>query len=134
MDISGTQNCDNPELKQKLARLCKTTTVKTRSVVMLEEILKKYPELVAEGVPTVKQRLEICNEAVTEMTIEAFQVCIKNWGGSLSDITHLIYVSSSEARLPGCDLYLARGLGLTLILNESCSISPAAREVWLANV
>ncbi|XP_061343712.1 type III polyketide synthase B [Gastrolobium bilobum] len=106
-------NCDNPELKQKLTRLCKTTTVKTRYVVMSEEILKKYPELAVEGLPTVKQRLEICNKAVTQMAIEASQVCIKNWGGSLSDITHLVYVSSSEARLPGGDLYLARGLGLS---------------------
>ncbi|KAG2398066.1 Type III polyketide synthase [Vigna angularis] len=106
-------NCDNPELKQKLTRLCKTTTVKTRYVVMSEEILMKYPELVSEGIPTVKQRLEICNEAVTEMAIEASQACMKNWGGSLSDITHLVYVSSSEARLPGGDLYLAKGLGLS---------------------
>ncbi|KAG4985003.1 hypothetical protein JHK86_032694 [Glycine max] len=90
-----------------------TTTVKTRYVVMSEEILKKYPELAAEGIPTVKQRLEICNEAVTEMAIEASQTCIKNWGGSLSDVTHLVYVSSSEARLPGGDLYLAKGLGLS---------------------
>ncbi|KAJ1404059.1 Thiolase-like [Sesbania bispinosa] len=106
-------NCDNPELKQKLARLCKTTTVKTRYVVMSEEILKKYPELAVEGIPTVKQRLEICNKAVTQMAIEASQVCIKNWGRSLSDITHIVYVSSSEARLPGGDLYLAKGLGLS---------------------
>lgn len=80
---------------------------------MSEEILKKYPELALEGLPTVKQRLEICNKAVTQMAIEASKVCIKNWGGSLSDITHLVYVSSSEARLPGGDLYLARGLGLS---------------------
>ncbi|KAJ7978568.1 putative Chalcone synthase [Quillaja saponaria] len=105
-------NCDNPELKQKLARLCKTTTVKTRYVVMSEEILKKNPELAVEGLPTLKQRLDICNSAVTEMAIEASQVCIKNWGRPASDITHLVYVSSSEARLPGGDIYLAKGLGL----------------------
>lgn len=79
---------------------------------MSEEILQKYPELAAEGLPTVKQRLDICNDAVTQMAIEASQICIKNWGRSMSDITHLVYVSSSEARLPGGDLYLARGLGL----------------------
>ncbi|KAF2282636.1 hypothetical protein P3X46_000890 [Hevea brasiliensis] len=105
-------NCDDPDLKQKLARLCKTTTVKTRYVVMSEEILKKYPELAIEGLPTVKQRLDICNNAVTQMAIEASQICIKNWGRPMSEITHLVYVSSSEARLPGGDLYLARGLGL----------------------
>ncbi|KAF5751049.1 Chalcone and stilbene synthase family protein [Tripterygium wilfordii] len=106
-------NCDDPELKEKLTRLCKTTTVKTRYVVMSEEILKKYPELAVEGLPTVKQRLDICNNAVTQMAIEASQACIKNWGRSLSDITHIVYVSSSEVRLPGGDLYLARGLGIS---------------------
>lgn len=105
-------NCDDLELKQKLTRLCKTTTVKTRYVVMSDEIITKYPELAIEGLPTVKQRLDICNDAVTEMAIEASQACIKKWGRSISDITHLVYVSSSEARLPGGDLYLARGLGL----------------------
>lgn len=87
--------------------------MKTRYVVMSEEILKKYPELTVEGLPTVKQRLDICNPAVTQMAIEASQACIKNWGRPISDITHLVYVSSSEARLPGGDLYLARGLGLS---------------------
>ncbi|CAK9142893.1 unnamed protein product [Ilex paraguariensis] len=79
---------------------------------MSEEILKKYPELAIEGHPTVTQRLDICNKAVTQMAIEASQSCIKQWGRSTSDITHLVYVSSSEARLPGGDLYLAKGLGL----------------------
>ncbi|XP_043708626.1 type III polyketide synthase B [Telopea speciosissima] len=106
-------NCDDPELKEKLARLCRTTTVKTRYVVMSEEILKKYPELILEGLPTVQQRLDISNKAVTQMAIEASEACIKNWGRPSSDITHLIYVSSSEARLPGGDLYLAKGLGLS---------------------
>ncbi|CAN1783313.1 Type III polyketide synthase B [Linum perenne] len=106
-------NCDDPELKEKLTRLCKTTTVKTRYVVMSDEILKQYPELALEGQATVKQRLDICNDAVTRMAIEASEVCIKNWGKTVSDITHLVYVSSSEARLPGGDLYLAKGLGLS---------------------
>ncbi|KAI7739942.1 hypothetical protein M8C21_029344 [Ambrosia artemisiifolia] len=106
-------NCDDPELKQKLTRLCKTTTVKTRYVVMSQEILKKYPELALEGLPTVKQRLDICNKAVTQMAIEASESCIKKWGRPISDITHLVYVSSSEARLPGGDIYLAKGIGLS---------------------
>ncbi|KAM7256472.1 hypothetical protein ACFE04_012213 [Oxalis oulophora] len=106
-------NCDNLELKEKLTRLCKTTTVKTRYVVMSDEILSKYPELALEGLPTVTQRLDICNDAVTQMAIEASQACVKSWGKPVSEITHVVYVSSSEARLPGGDLYLARGLGLS---------------------
>ncbi|KAJ4785550.1 Chalcone synthase [Rhynchospora pubera] len=105
-------NCTDHELKQKLTRLCKTTTVKTRYVVMSEEILKNYPELATEGLPTVKQRLDISNKAVTQMAIDASLSCVKVWGRPLSSITHLVYVSSSEARFPGGDLHLARGLGL----------------------
>ncbi|XP_047939938.1 type III polyketide synthase B-like [Salvia hispanica] len=105
-------NRHDPDLKQKLVRLCKTTSVKTRYVVMSEEILAQYPELAMEGVPTVTQRLDICNSAVTEMAIAASKSCIEKWGGAASDITHLVYVSSSEARLPGGDLFLAKGLGL----------------------
>ncbi|XP_057456720.1 type III polyketide synthase B [Lotus japonicus] len=102
---------------------------------MSEEILKKYPELAVEGTPTVKQRLEICNKAVTEMAIEASQVCIKSWGRALSDITHVVYVSSSEARLPGGDLYLAKGLGLnpdtkrTMLYFAGCSGGVAGLRV-----
>ncbi|CAN6165920.1 unnamed protein product [Urochloa humidicola] len=115
-------NCDDPELKEKLSRLCKTTTVKTRYVVMSDEILKAYPELAQEGLPTMKQRLDISNAAVTQMAAEASLSCIRAWGGDLSSITHLVYVSSSEARFPGGDLHLARTLGL----------SPDVRRVMLA--
>ncbi|KAL6611372.1 hypothetical protein ACP70R_039300 [Stipagrostis hirtigluma subsp. patula] len=115
-------NCDDPELKEKLTRLCKTTTVKTRYVVMSEEILRNYPELAQEGLPTMKQRLDISNKAVTQMATEASLACLRSWGGALSAVTHLVYVSSSEARFPGGDLHLARALGL----------SPDVRRVMLA--
>ncbi|PUZ69356.1 hypothetical protein GQ55_2G101500 [Panicum hallii var. hallii] len=115
-------NCDDPELKEKLTRLCKTTTVKTRYVVMSEEILRSYPELAQEGLPTMKQRLDISNKAVTQMATEASLACVRSWGGALSSVTHLVYVSSSEARFPGGDLHLARALGL----------SPDVRRVMLA--
>ncbi|XP_068646639.1 type III polyketide synthase B-like [Aristolochia californica] len=102
---------------------------------MSEEILKKYPELATEGQPTIQQRLEISNQAVTEMAVEASQACIKKWGRPISDITHLVYVSSSEARFPGGDLYLAKGLGLhpetqrVLLYFMGCSGGVAALRV-----
>lgn len=79
---------------------------------MSKEILDKYPELATEGTPTIKQRLEIANPAVVEMAKEASIACIKEWGRPAEDITHIVYVSSSEIRLPGGDLYLASQLGL----------------------
>ncbi|CAE6144832.1 unnamed protein product [Arabidopsis arenosa] len=104
--------CDDLSIKDKLQHLCKSTTVKTRYTVMSRETLQKYPELATEGSPTIKQRLEIANEAVVQMAYEASLVCIKEWGRTVEDITHLVYVSSSEFRLPGGDLYLSTQLGL----------------------
>lgn len=79
---------------------------------MSKEILDKYPELATEGSPTIKQRLDIANPAVVEMALEASLACIKEWGRPADNITHIVYVSSSEIRLPGGDLYLASKLGL----------------------
>ncbi|KAF9617515.1 hypothetical protein IFM89_036719 [Coptis chinensis] len=104
--------CEDPAMKEKLERLCKNTTVKTRYTVMSKEILEKYPELVTEGSPTIRQRLEIANQAVVEMALDASLSCIKEWGRPVGEITHLVYVSSSEIRLPGGDLYLSSQLGL----------------------
>ncbi|KAJ1430883.1 Thiolase-like [Sesbania bispinosa] len=104
--------CEDAYIKEKLERLCKNTTVKTRYTVMSKEILDKYPELATEGSPTIKQKLEIANPAVVEMATKASLACIKEWGRPVEDITHIVYVSSSEIRLPGGDLYLANELGL----------------------
>lgn len=79
---------------------------------MSREILNNYPELATEGTPTIKQKLEIANPAVVEMALEASIACIKEWGRPAQDITHIVYVSSSEIRLPGGDLYLSTELGL----------------------
>ncbi|XP_073128285.1 type III polyketide synthase A-like [Henckelia pumila] len=111
-------NCHDLAIKEKLERLCKTTTVKTRYTVMSKEILDKYPELATEGSPTIKQRLDIANPAVVEMAAEASLACIKQWNRPVSHITHLVYVSSSEIRLPGGDLHLAAELGLKNDVNR----------------
>ncbi|KAL4567201.1 hypothetical protein LXL04_022777 [Taraxacum kok-saghyz] len=111
-------NCMDPAMKEKLERLCKTTTVRTRYTVMSKEILDKYPELATEGTATISQRLSIANQAVTEMAKDASLACIKQWGRSTEDITHVVYVSSSEIRLPGGDLYLASELGLRNDVNR----------------
>ncbi|KAJ8565500.1 hypothetical protein K7X08_008076 [Anisodus acutangulus] len=111
-------NCQDPAIKEKLERLCKTTTVKTRYTLMSKEILEKYPELATEGTPTIRQRLEIANPAVVEMAKQASQACIKEWGRSTDEITHIVYVSSSEIGLPGGDLHLATELGLRNDVNR----------------
>lgn len=85
---------------------------------MSKEILDKYPELAIEGTPTIRQKLEIANPAVVEMATRASKACIKEWGRPVEEITHMVYVSSSEIRLPGGDLYLANELGLKSDVNR----------------
>lgn len=80
--------------------------------------MEKYPELATEGSPTIAQRLEVANPAVIEMAKKACLACIKDWGRPVEEITHVVYVSSSEIRLPGGDLYLATELGLKTDVNR----------------
>ncbi|CAA6663285.1 unnamed protein product [Spirodela intermedia] len=105
-------NCHDAAMREKLERLCKNTTVKTRYTVMSKEILERFPELAAEGTPTIRQRLSVANEAVLDMAAEACEACLKEWRRPAAEITHLVYVSSSELRLPGGDLHLSHRLGL----------------------
>ncbi|XP_078448330.1 chalcone and stilbene synthase family protein [Wolffia australiana] len=114
-------DCTDSALKQKLAHLCKSTTVKTRYVVMNEEILSENPSLLVETEPTVARRLELAQAAVTQMATEAARACLAQWARPASEITHLVYVSSSEARFPGGDVFLAQALDL----------SPATRRLAL---
>ncbi|KAH6779728.1 Chalcone and stilbene synthase family protein, partial [Perilla frutescens var. hirtella] len=79
---------------------------------MSKEILEQYPELATEGSPTIKQRLEVAHPAVLEMAKEASIACLTEWKRPPQDITHIVYISSSEIRLPGGDLYLATELAL----------------------
>ncbi|XP_024358417.1 type III polyketide synthase B [Physcomitrium patens] len=111
-------NLQDPVLQAKLRRLCETTTVKTRYLVVNKEILDEHPEFLVDGAATVSQRLAITGEAVTQLGHEAATAAIKEWGRPASEITHLVYVSSSEIRLPGGDLYLAQLLGLRSDVNR----------------
>ncbi|KAH9530593.1 hypothetical protein CY35_20G011000 [Sphagnum magellanicum] len=109
---------DDPVLLAKLRRLCETTTVKTRYVVINEQNLRENPNFLIEGAPSVGERLRISGDAVTKLGMEAATEAIREWGRLVSDITHLVYVSSSEVRLPGGDLHLAKLLGLRQDVNR----------------
>jgi len=98
--------------------LGETTTVKTRYVVINEQNLRENPNFLIEGAPSVGERLRISGDAVTKLGMEAATEAIREWGRLVSDITHLVYVSSSEVRLPGGDLHLAKLLGLRQDVNR----------------
>lgn len=106
--------------------------MRTRYTVMSKELLDEHPELRTEGTPTLTPRLDICNAAVLELGATAARATLGEWGRPAADITHLVYISSSELRLPGGDLFLATRLGLhpntvrTSLLFLGCSGGAAA--------
>ncbi|KAL2652635.1 hypothetical protein R1flu_020763 [Riccia fluitans] len=103
---------EEPGLLAKLERLCTNTTVKTRYTVITEEVIRNNPGFLVEGATTVRERLKISADEVTKLGVEAATKALAEWNRPLEEITHLVYVSSSEVRLPGGDLYIAASLGL----------------------
>ncbi|KAJ3702241.1 hypothetical protein LUZ61_005946 [Rhynchospora tenuis] len=71
------------ELKDKMTRICKSTTIKQRYM-----------------------------EEVPKLAKEAAMVAIKEWGQPMSKITHLIFSTNSGAACPGADVQLVHLLGL----------------------
>nr|CAD1818956.1 unnamed protein product [Ananas comosus var. bracteatus] len=60
------------------------------------------------------------------MAAEASAACIASWGRPLSAITHLVYVSSSEARFPAATCTSRAPSASAPTCAASCSPSPAA--------
>ncbi|KAJ3702240.1 hypothetical protein LUZ61_005945 [Rhynchospora tenuis] len=103
------------ELKDKMARICKGSTIKQRYVGMLAndgEIFKKHPNIGDYSAPSLDARWNIVTEEVPKLAKEAAMVAIKEWGQPVSKITHLIFCSNSGAACPGVDVQLVHLLGL----------------------
>ncbi|KAJ4818707.1 Chalcone synthase [Rhynchospora pubera] len=92
------------ELKDKMTRICKSTTIKQRYMGMMAndgELLKKYPNIGDHDAPSLDARWEIVTEEVPKLAKEAAMVAIKEWGQPVSKITHLIFCTNSGAACPG---------------------------------
>ncbi|BAD53000.1 chalcone synthase-like [Oryza sativa Japonica Group] len=56
--------------------------------------------------------MELANHGVPRLGAEAARAAIADWGGRASDITHLVFVTSTSGCLPGADFELLGLLGL----------------------
>ncbi|CAL9199364.1 curcumin synthase 2-like isoform X1 [Musa acuminata AAA Group] len=113
------------ELKHKFRRICEKTMVKRRYLYLTEEILKDRPKLCAYMEPSFDDRQDIVVEEVPKLAKEAAAKAIKEWGRSMSDITHLVFCSISGIDMPGADYRLAKLLGLPLSVNRIMLYSQA---------
>ncbi|KAL6641965.1 hypothetical protein ACP70R_020146 [Stipagrostis hirtigluma subsp. patula] len=74
--------------------------------------LRSNPSMTAYKAPSVTLRQELADEGVPKLGAEAARNAISDWGRHASDITHLVFCTSSSGRLPGSDWELVQLLGL----------------------
>ncbi|KAF7824677.1 chalcone synthase-like [Senna tora] len=102
------------QLKQKFKRMCDNSNIRKRHFLVDEDILKEHPNISTYGAPSMDTRREIVNDYIPKLGKKAALKCIKEWGQPLSNITHLIFCTSSCINhVPGPDLCLANELGLS---------------------
>ncbi|KAL6009990.1 Chitin synthase, class 3 [Asimina triloba] len=79
---------------------------------LTEEIIKNNPSIAAYDAPSLNVRQDILITEVPKLGEEAASKAIGEWGGLKSEITHLIFCTSSGVDSPGADYQLMKLLGL----------------------
>lgn len=106
-------NCsEKDELKAKFQRICDKSGIRKRHLYLTEEVLKENPSIRAYMEPSLNNRHDITIVQVPKLAAEAAANAIKEWGGRRSDITHIVFATTSGVNMPGADLTIAKLLGL----------------------
>ncbi|XP_027905373.1 chalcone synthase-like [Vigna unguiculata] len=100
------------ELKAKLKRICEKSMIEKRYIHLTEKMLKENPNISTYEEPSLNARQDILVEEVPKLGEKAASKALKEWGRPRSDITHLIFCSTSGVDMPGADYQLVRLLGL----------------------
>ncbi|KAL6009992.1 Chitin synthase, class 2 [Asimina triloba] len=99
-------------LKQDFKLLCDSVQIRKRHMYLTEEIIKRNPSIAAYDAPSLNVRQDILITEVPKLGEEAASKAIGEWGGLKSEITHLIFCTSSGVDSPGADYQLMKLLGL----------------------
>ncbi|XP_022632050.1 chalcone synthase, partial [Vigna radiata var. radiata] len=100
------------DLKAKLKRICEKSMIEKRYIHLTEKMLKENPNISTYEEPSLNARQDILVEEVPKLGEKAASKALKEWGRARSDITHLIFCSTSGVDMPGADYQLVRLLGL----------------------
>ncbi|CAJ1971934.1 unnamed protein product [Sphenostylis stenocarpa] len=109
-----TKSEHKTELKEKFDRICKNSNIKKRYMALTEEMLKEHPNIGEHTAPSLNARQDLVLMEVPRLGKEAATKAIKEWGQPMSEITHLIFCTSSGNDMPGADFQLTKLLGLNL--------------------
>ncbi|WJX62665.1 Chitin synthase, class 3 [Trifolium repens] len=100
------------QLKAKLKRICDKSMIKKRYIHLTEEILKENPNIYTYEEPSLDARQDMLAKEVPKLGEKAASKAIKEWGRPKSEITHLIFCSTSGVDMPGADYQLIKLLNL----------------------
>lgn len=109
------------KLKDKFKRICEKTMIRKRHIYLTEEILKKYPNICAFDAPSFNDRQDMMVRELPMLAKAASTAAIKEWGRPVSEITHVIFCTTTSESMPGADYHLIKLLNL----------SPSVRRVML---
>ncbi|KAG8493846.1 hypothetical protein CXB51_011155 [Gossypium anomalum] len=97
-------------LKDKFRR--EKSAIRKRYMHLTEDIINKNPNLIIYKAPSFDARQEILVTEVPKLGKDAALKAIKEWGQPISNITHLIFCTSSGIDMPAADHQLAKLIGL----------------------
>lgn len=90
--------------------------IEKRHVSMPDEFLRTNPCITNYKSPSLKLRQELTDASLPQLGAEAARKAIGDWGcrRRVSDITHLVFCTSSSGCMPGADFEVIKLLGMPL--------------------
>lgn len=122
-----TNNDHKTELKEKFKRMCERSMIKKRYLYLTEEILKENPNICEYMAPSFDARQKMVIEEVPKLGKEAAEKAISEWGQPKSNITHLVFCTTTGLDMPGADFQLTKLLNLNpsvkrlMMYQQGCS-------------
>ena len=87
--------------------------IRKRYIHLTEEFLKENPDICDNTAPSLDVRQNLLVVEVPKLGNEAATKAIKEWGQPKSNITHLIFCTTSSVDMPGADYQLLKLLDLS---------------------
>lgn len=99
---------------EKVLYINEFTGIETRSTIAtINEPLANRPEP-----PTIAELSKVFLEHGVKYSVEACLKAVAQWGGDLSDITHVVAVTCTNSANPGFDHYVVKQLGLNTSIEK----------------
>uniref|UniRef100_A0A0E0JKV4 Chalcone synthase n=1 Tax=Oryza punctata TaxID=4537 RepID=A0A0E0JKV4_ORYPU len=90
------------------------TMIEKRHFYTSDDLLRSTPSITSYKSTSLTLRQQLAHHGVPRLGAEAARHAIADWGRHVSDITHLVFVTSTSGCLPGADFELIKLLGLPL--------------------